>query len=112
MTARILVVDDILVNVRLMEARLTAEYFDVHTATSGAEALAMLSPGIGVADRLFSVAGWASRHRLLVVGALAAGLAWSRPRRLFGLATRAWALWRGLHSLGGHFSGRESRERA
>lgn len=42
MTARILVVDDILVNVRLMEARLTAEYFDVHTATSGAEALAML----------------------------------------------------------------------
>ena len=42
MTARILVVDDILVNVRLMETRLTAEYFDVHTATSGAEALAML----------------------------------------------------------------------
>lgn len=77
-----------------------------------AEALAMLSPGIGVADRLFSVAGWASRHRLLVVGVLAAGLAWSRPRRLFDLATRAWALWRGLHSLGGHFSGRESRERA
>ncbi|WP_237154195.1 PleD family two-component system response regulator [Oryzibacter oryziterrae] len=42
MTARILVVDDIAANVRLLEARLTAEYFDVHTATSGAEALDML----------------------------------------------------------------------
>jgi len=29
MTARILVVDDVLANVKLMEARLSAEYFDV-----------------------------------------------------------------------------------
>ncbi len=32
MTARILVVDDIVANVKLLEARLTAEYFDVITA--------------------------------------------------------------------------------
>ena len=41
MTARILVVDDIPANVKLLEARLTAEYFDVSTAMSGAEALAI-----------------------------------------------------------------------
>ncbi len=39
MTARILVVDDILANVKLLEAKLTAEYFDVLTAMSGVEAL-------------------------------------------------------------------------
>lgn len=39
MTARVLVVDDVLPNVRLLEAKLTSEYFDVLTATSGAEAL-------------------------------------------------------------------------
>ncbi|MEA2935561.1 MAG: two-component system, cell cycle response regulator [Variibacter sp.] len=41
MTARILVVDDIPANVKLLEARLMAEYFDVTTASSGAEALAI-----------------------------------------------------------------------
>jgi two-component system cell cycle response regulator len=40
MTARILVVDDVPANLRLMEARLSAEYFDVITALSGQEALA------------------------------------------------------------------------
>ncbi len=39
MTARVLVVDDILANVKLLEAKLTAEYFDVLTARSGVEAL-------------------------------------------------------------------------
>ncbi len=39
MTARVLVVDDILANVKLLEARLTAEYFEVLTAYSGQEAL-------------------------------------------------------------------------
>ena len=39
MTARILVVDDVMANVKLMEARLSAEYFDVVTALSGQEAL-------------------------------------------------------------------------
>lgn len=42
MSARILVVDDIPVNVRLLEAKLSAEYYDVITATSGAEALEMI----------------------------------------------------------------------
>ena len=41
MTARILVVDDVAANVKLLEARLTAEYFDVVTAMSGAEALSI-----------------------------------------------------------------------
>ncbi len=39
MTARVLVVDDIPANVRLLEARLSAEYFDVLTAGSGQAAL-------------------------------------------------------------------------
>jgi two-component system cell cycle response regulator len=38
-TARVLIVDDIPTNVRLLEARLTAEYFEVLTASSGPEAL-------------------------------------------------------------------------
>ena len=39
MPARVLVVDDVLANVKLLEARLTAEYFEVVTAMSGQEAL-------------------------------------------------------------------------
>ncbi len=39
MTARVLVVDDLIANVKLLEIRLTSEYFDVTTAMSGAEAL-------------------------------------------------------------------------
>jgi len=39
MTARILVVDDIPANVKLLEARLIAEYFDVLTADNGRDAL-------------------------------------------------------------------------
>jgi two-component system, cell cycle response regulator len=42
MTARVLVVDDILANVKLLEARLNAEYFEVLTARSGEEALALV----------------------------------------------------------------------
>ncbi len=39
MTARVLVVDDILANVKLLEARLSAEYFEVLTASNGPDAL-------------------------------------------------------------------------
>jgi len=39
MTARVLVVDDIPVNVRLLEARLSAEYFEVLVANNGLQAL-------------------------------------------------------------------------
>ena len=41
MTARILVVDDVPANVKLLEARLSAEYFDVVTASCGRDALAI-----------------------------------------------------------------------
>jgi two-component system cell cycle response regulator len=41
MTARVLVVDDVPANVKLLEARLSAEYFDVVTAMSGSDALAI-----------------------------------------------------------------------
>ena len=40
MSARILVVDDIEANVRLLEAKLTAEYYEVSTAFDGPTALA------------------------------------------------------------------------
>src|SRR5690242_12284562 len=39
MSARVLVVDDVDVNVRLLEAKLSSEYFTVVTASSGEEAL-------------------------------------------------------------------------
>ena len=45
MTARVLIVDDIPTNVRLLEARLTAEYFEVKTAASGREALVIAAAG-------------------------------------------------------------------
>ena len=45
MTARILVVDDIPANVRLLEVRLLAEYFEVLTAASGADALEICEDG-------------------------------------------------------------------
>ncbi len=40
MTARVLVVDDILSNVKLLEAKLSAEYFEVVTGSNGMEAIA------------------------------------------------------------------------
>src|ERR1700756_1542961 len=45
MTARVLVVDDIIANLKLLEARLTAEYFDVVVAMSGPEALSICERG-------------------------------------------------------------------
>jgi two-component system cell cycle response regulator len=42
MTARVLVVDDVLANVKLLQARLSAEYFEVLTACNGHEALELL----------------------------------------------------------------------
>ncbi len=42
MTARVLVVDDLLPNLKLLEAKLTSEYFQVSVASSGDEALALL----------------------------------------------------------------------
>lgn len=46
MTARVLVVDDVIANVKLLEARLAAEYFEVITAYSGPEALDVCGRGL------------------------------------------------------------------
>ena len=45
MTARVLIVDDNLANLKLLEARLNAEYFDVLTAMNGADAVAFCERG-------------------------------------------------------------------
>ncbi|MEM7067744.1 MAG: PleD family two-component system response regulator [Pseudomonadota bacterium] len=45
MTARVLVVDDIPTNVKLLEARLMAEYFHVLTASNGRSALSICQEG-------------------------------------------------------------------
>ncbi len=45
MTARILVVDDMPTNVKLLEARLMAEYFQVLTASNGEDAIALCESG-------------------------------------------------------------------
>ena len=45
MSARVLIVDDFAPNLKLLEAYLTAEYFDVVTASSGPEALAICGQG-------------------------------------------------------------------
>jgi two-component system, cell cycle response regulator len=45
MTARVLIVDDLLPNIKLLEARLSAEYFDVVTATNGPQALELCRDG-------------------------------------------------------------------
>ncbi len=45
MTARILIVDDVFANIKLLEARLTAEYFTVLTAVNGPQALDICESG-------------------------------------------------------------------
>ncbi len=45
MTARVLIVDDLLPNIKLLEARLSAEYFDVVSVTNGPEALELCHDG-------------------------------------------------------------------
>lgn len=53
MTARILVVDDVAANIRLLSARLTAEFYEVASAASGPDALAIAaewSPDVMLLD--------------------------------------------------------------
>jgi two-component system, OmpR family, response regulator len=45
LSARVLVVDDVIANVKLLEARLSAEYFEVVTAMNGPEALEICARG-------------------------------------------------------------------
>jgi len=72
MTARVLVVDDILSNVKLLEAKLSAEYFEVITAFNGLECLARMEeviPDIVLLDLRMpvvdgiGVAQWIKRSR-------------------------------------------------
>jgi len=46
MTARVLVVDDVAANLKLLEARLAAEYFEVVTAMNGPQALEICAEGL------------------------------------------------------------------
>ena len=46
MPARVLVVDDIFTNVKLLETKLQAEYFEVVTATNGPDAIAICEQGL------------------------------------------------------------------
>ncbi|HEX2726704.1 MAG TPA: response regulator, partial [Beijerinckiaceae bacterium] len=46
MSARILVVDDLVANVKLLETKLAAEYFDVVSAVNGPDALAICEQGL------------------------------------------------------------------
>ena len=46
MSARVLVVDDIATNVKLLETKLAAEYFDVVTASNGRDAIAICEQGL------------------------------------------------------------------
>ena len=45
MTARVLVVDDVRSNIKLLQARLSLEYFEVLTATNGPDAIAICEKG-------------------------------------------------------------------
>ncbi|MGQ3040381.1 MAG: PleD family two-component system response regulator [Brevundimonas sp.] len=68
MTARILVVDDVEPNVRLLEAKLTLEYYEVLTATDGATALEIAAaerPDIILLDVMMpGMDGFETRRRL------------------------------------------------
>jgi two-component system cell cycle response regulator len=46
MTARVLIVDDLVANIRLLEARLAAEYYEVLTAMNGPAALDICARGL------------------------------------------------------------------
>ena len=45
MTARVLIVDDLRPNIKMLEATLLAEYFEVVSATTGREALTLCQDG-------------------------------------------------------------------
>jgi CheY-like chemotaxis protein len=63
MTARILVIDDLEANIRLLQARLSAEYYEVLTATDGPSGLAVAAaetPDIILLDVMMpGMDGWA-----------------------------------------------------
>ncbi len=46
MSARVLIVDDLFPNIKLLETKLTVEYFDVVSAMNGPDALAVCEKGL------------------------------------------------------------------
>ena len=50
MPGRVLVVDDVLPNVKLLEAKLSSEYFDVLSAYDGPEALKVIEDQVDRGD--------------------------------------------------------------
>lgn len=77
MTARILVVDDHIANVKLLEARLGAEYFEVLTALNGADALTFAETGqcdLVISDVMMPGMDGYELCRLLKAGATTAHL--------------------------------------
>ena len=78
MSARILVVDDIESNLRLLEAKLSAEYYEVLTAPDGPTALAMAAsaqPDIILLDVMMpGMDGFAVCRRLKATPAVAASV--------------------------------------
>ena len=88
MTARILVVDDIEANVRLLEAKLTAEYYEVLTASDGPTALAIAaSEASGLKENFGTMvkplhAGIAARNGVLAAKLAQAGMTGSAVARI------------------------------
>jgi two-component system cell cycle response regulator len=96
MTARVLVVDDILANVRLLEAKLSAEYFDVVTAMNGIDALEsirrttpdivlldVMMPGIDGIEVCRQIKGDSQTHHIPVVMVTALDQPEDRVKALF-----------------------------
>src|SRR4051812_11453681 len=75
MTARILVVDDIAANRRLLEAKLSAEFYEVAVVASGADALATAarwSPDVVLLDVMMpGMDGYETCRRLKALPATA-----------------------------------------
>ena len=74
MTARVLVVDDVELNVKLLEAKLTSEYFEVLTANNGATALE-------IADAKDVTIEFHSFSKTFSMAGLRIGFAVGNPRR-------------------------------
>ena len=68
MTARILVVDDVEPNVRLLEAKLTLEYYEVLTATDGATALEIAAAERLILPGVRDIRGYQAMYRDFVAG--------------------------------------------
>ena len=91
MSARVLVVDDVDANVRLLEAKLTIEYFDVLTCQDGQSALAIAAesqPDLILLDVMMpGMDGFETCRRLKASSLCVNAAAFSAARRIW----RAWS---------------------